>query len=44
MARRAVTAVERAGHRVVLRLVNGEQIPVSRSYITELRQAGWLEG
>jgi DNA-binding LytR/AlgR family response regulator len=44
VARRAVAAVERRAHRTVLRLVNGEEIPVSRTYAPALRRAGWLEG
>lgn len=42
VARRAVAAVERDGHRTILRLVNGAEIPVSRTYLPALRAAGWL--
>ena len=43
VARRAVASVERNGHRTVLRLLDGTEIPVSRSYLGALREAGWLE-
>jgi LytTr DNA-binding domain len=43
VARDAVAAVERHGHRTALRLVNGAEIPVSRTYLRNLREAGWLD-
>ncbi len=42
VARRAVRDVRRDGERVVLELVNGLDVPVSRSYVATLRAAGWL--
>jgi DNA-binding LytR/AlgR family response regulator len=42
VAKRAVAAVERDGHRARLVLTNGAKIPVSRTYLPALRQAGWL--
>ena len=44
VARRALAAVERDEHRTFLRLVNGDRIPVSRTYLAALRKAGWIEG
>jgi hypothetical protein len=43
VARRAVRAVERDGHRTWLVLTTGQRIPVSRTYRKALRRAGWLE-
>lgn len=43
VARAAVTHVERRGSGAQLILSNGVKVPVSRSYIGELRNAGWLE-
>ena len=43
VARDAVAKVERRrGGRVVLRLVNGSKVPVSRSFAPELRSKGWI--
>jgi hypothetical protein len=42
VARQAVSAVERQGHRTTLVLVNGAKVPVSRTYVPLLRAAGWL--
>jgi hypothetical protein len=42
VARRAVASVERDGHRTALILSNGDKIPVSRTYLPALREAGWL--
>jgi len=42
VAQRAVVGVERDGHRVRLVLTNGATIPVSRTYLSALRKAGWL--
>ena len=42
VARAAVHSVERRAGRVVLRLVNGEEVPVSRSYAPELKDRGWI--
>jgi hypothetical protein len=41
VARDAVAAIERNGHRTSLTLVNGAEIPVSRTYLRNLRDAGW---
>ncbi|MBI1778126.1 MAG: LytTR family transcriptional regulator [Proteobacteria bacterium] len=43
VARRAVATVERNGHRAQLVLTNGTRIPVSRTYMRQLRRAGWLD-
>ncbi|MEE3101020.1 MAG: LytTR family DNA-binding domain-containing protein, partial [Pseudomonadota bacterium] len=43
VARRAVAEVKRDGDRALLRLTNGEEIPVSRARMRELRAAGWLK-
>lgn len=43
VARRAVRAVRRDGDRATLTLANGEEIPVSRARLRELRAAGWLD-
>lgn len=43
VARDAVAAIERNGHRTSLTLVNGAEIPVSRTYLRNLRDAGWLD-
>jgi hypothetical protein len=42
VARDAVAAIERNGQRTSLTLVNGAEIPVSRSYLRNLRDVGWL--
>ena len=43
VARNAVAAVERRrGGRVVLRLVNGARVPVSRSFAPALKNRGWI--
>ena len=43
VARSAVTGVERrSGGRVVLRLVNGSKVPVSRSFAPVLKSRGWI--
>ena len=43
VARNAVARVERrSGGRVVLRLVNGSRVPVSRSFAPMLRSRGWI--
>ena len=44
VARRAVAKVERDDSRTWLVLSNGAKVPVSRTYLPELRRAGWLEG
>ena len=43
VARSAVKSVNRAEGRMTLVLVNGVEAPVSRSYVSELREAGWLD-
>ena len=43
VARSAVARVERrGGGRIVLRLVNGTRVPVSRSFAPSLRSRGWI--
>jgi hypothetical protein len=42
VARQAVASVERDGYRVRLVLTTGVRIPVSRTYLPALREAGWL--
>ena len=42
VARAAVEKVQRREGRVVLRLVNGVQVPVSRSFMPALRARGWI--
>jgi hypothetical protein len=42
VARDAVAAVERDEHRTRLVLSDGARIPVSRTYLPDLRKAGWL--
>lgn len=42
VAAQAIIAVEREAGRIVLRLVNGDLVPVSRSYKAELEEAGVL--
>ena len=44
VAREAVSSVERGGQRTMLVLVNGSKVPVSRTFLPALREAGWLEG
>ncbi|MEQ1755216.1 MAG: LytTR family DNA-binding domain-containing protein [Micropepsaceae bacterium] len=43
VARSAVKSVNRLEGRMSLVLVNGVEAPVSRSYASELREAGWLD-
>jgi hypothetical protein len=43
VARSAVRQVRREGARLMLRLENGIDVPVSRSGIARLRAAGWLD-
>jgi len=43
VARRAVSGVERVGHRTTLVLINGAKVPVSRTHLPALRAAGWLD-
>jgi hypothetical protein len=42
--RSAVKSVRRDNGRVALVLTNGLEVPVSRGYASELREAGWLNG
>ena len=42
VARCAVAGVERRNGRLALRLVNGNRVPVSRSFAPALRERGWL--
>jgi hypothetical protein len=42
VARQAVSSVERDGYRTWLVLTTGMKIPVSRTYLPALREAGWL--
>ena len=43
VARNAVAKVERrGGGRVILRLVNGSKVPVSRSFVPVLKSRGWI--
>ena len=42
VARSAVAGVVRRNGRVALRLVNGNEVPVSRSFAPRLRDRGWL--
>ena len=42
VARSAVAGVERRNGRIALRLVNGNEVPVSRSFAPRLRGRGWL--
>lgn len=44
VAWRAITAVQRDGHRTALLLSNGTTIPVSRTYARSLRKSGRLAG
>ncbi len=43
VARQAVAKVERDDSRTWLVLTNGAKVPVSRTYLPELRKTGWLE-
>jgi hypothetical protein len=43
VARDAVAQIERRGSGAQLTLCNGLKIPVSRTFVGELRNAGWLE-
>ena len=38
----AVAGVERSGRRVSLKLTNGLVVPVSRTFLARVREAGWL--
>ena len=42
VARAAVAGVERRAGRIVLRLVNGSEVPVSRSFASALKDRGWI--
>ena len=42
VARSAVAGVERRSGRIALRLVNGREVPVSRSFAPALRERGWF--
>jgi len=42
VARAALDRVERRNGRTLLRLVNGREVPVSRSFAPALRERGWL--
>jgi len=42
VAHPAVAGVERRSGRIALRLVNGNRVPVSRSFAPALRERGWL--
>jgi DNA-binding LytR/AlgR family response regulator len=42
IAREAVKSVQRTDGRIVLELVSGIAVPVSRGYAAEIREAGWL--
>ena len=42
VAKQAVAGIERDGRKLSLRLSNGAVIPVSRTYLSTLREAGWL--
>ena len=41
-AKSAVKTVRRDNGRTFLVLVNGTEVPISRGYASELREAGWL--
>jgi hypothetical protein len=43
VARDAITAVHRGGGRVTLAITPTTQVPVSRSYLAQLRTDGWLD-
>ena len=43
VARSAIADVERNGKRVSLKLANGLNVPVSRTFLPAVRDAGWLE-
>ncbi len=42
VARAAIERAERTGRRSTLHLVNGLTVPVSRSYVADLKARGWL--
>jgi len=42
VAKAAVAGVERNGKKLALRLTNGLEVPVSRTFLRGLRSAGWL--
>lgn len=43
VARRAVAAVRRDGDRLMLDLVNGMSVPVSRANVAAVKAAGWMD-
>lgn len=43
VARRAVTAIRRDGDRLILELVNGLSVPVSRANVAQVRALGWFD-
>ncbi len=42
VARDAIEAIERKGRKVILVLKNGQNVPVSESFMPAVRDAGWL--
>ena len=42
VARDAIETSERKGRKVILVLKNGENVPVSESFMPAVRDAGWL--
>ena len=44
VARSAVKTVNRASGKTSLTLLNDIEVPVSRGYLAELREAGWFNG
>jgi DNA-binding LytR/AlgR family response regulator len=42
VAREAVGSVERKDGKTILKLTNGDSVPVSQSYMPALKAAGWL--
>ena len=43
VARAAVEKLEKRGRKTTLILKNGSRVPVSESFLTSVREAGWLE-
>ena len=43
VARDAIEAIERKGRQTFLVLKNGQQVPVSESFMSAVRDAGWLD-
>lgn len=43
VAREAIEAIERKGRKTMLVLKNGQQVPVSESFMAAVRDAGWLD-